>query len=489
MIKYQPSLWIIILSSLCLAASASSFSKPHPNSKLRLRQVLVVHRHGDRTPITPLKDEDYWKKTLPEPHVLDGIAKGTKLVRPPEGGPKAHGAVGRGCFGQLTLMGLLQMVSLGERLKEELEHDQHSDEETSQFVNRGRLFTPNKPLHPSRIKVMSTDFPRTIQSVQALLTGMFPDGENDDTPIEIDLQHTNTYFIPDPQPRQYSEQLSLESHLASRPHLLEKEEQLQHLAHRVTDALDEHLGEGAKGVSFGIGEEKEASTESSSKKQPLAWAQLAELLVCLHSRELLPPTLSEEDVQAVSDHVAWRWFENLRHPVLAKAAMWRFANRLVDNMQRKVDEGSAFSDGGNLEMIVEETYEEECVEEPWLCIYSAHDSTLIGLLCVLQLSMPSVWPEYGSSIKIELIQEEEHDTKSITNGASSKVVNHWVRFSLNGELLRSTWLTGEDGKPAEMVPLNALAEMIHAEHHLFEQEDDDEKKLKYSWKDGSLTQH
>lgn len=151
------------------------------------------------------------------------------------------------------------------------------------------------------------------------------------------------------------------------------------------------------------------------------------------------PTLSEDDVQAVSDHVAWRWFENLRHPVLAKAAMWRFASRLVDSMQRKVDKGYSFS-YGNLEMMVEETYEEECVEEPWLCIHSAHDSTLIGLLCVLQLSMPSVWPEYGSSIKIELVQEEEHDTNNITDETSSKVVNHRVRFSLNGEVLRSTWL-------------------------------------------------
>lgn len=62
------------------------------------------------------------------------------------------------------------------------------------------------------------------------------------------------------------------------------------MAHRVTDALDEHLGKGATGVSFGIGEEKDASIEASaSKQQPLAWAQLAELLVCLHSRELLPP--------------------------------------------------------------------------------------------------------------------------------------------------------------------------------------------------------
>jgi len=487
----------MIQSALCLAAAASSsFSKPHPNSKLRLRQVLVVHRHGDRSPITPMKDEDYWAATLPTPRVLDGIAKGTTLVRPPEGGPKKHGAVGRGPFGQLTMMGLLQMVGLGERLKEELEHYQHTDDDDemeSQFVNRGRLFTSEKPLHPSRVKVMSTDFPRTVQSVQALLTGLFPD-LNDDAPIEIDLQHTNAYFIPDPQPRQFAKQLSLESHLSKRPHLLEKEEKLKELAHRVTDALEDHLGDGAKGVSFGIGEEKDAVGSQEVSRQPLAWAQLAEILVCLQSRELLPSTLSEEDVQAVSKHVAWRWFENLRHPVLAKSAMWKFADRLVNNMQHRVEVDDEQHDRhkASTEIIVREEYEQECIEDPWLCIYSAHDSTLIGLLCVLQLEQPSEWPEYGSALKIELIREEEDGTGNTTTDGRTKVLQNWVRFSLNGQVLRSTWLTDNDNKPLSMVPLNLLADMIHSEHELFDDQDVDgvgNSGLKYSWKDGLLKEY
>eukprot|EP00584_Thalassiosira_punctigera_P007825 CAMPEP_0172533924 /NCGR_PEP_ID=MMETSP1067-20121228/6470_1 /TAXON_ID=265564 ORGANISM="Thalassiosira punctigera, Strain Tpunct2005C2" /NCGR_SAMPLE_ID=MMETSP1067 /ASSEMBLY_ACC=CAM_ASM_000444 /LENGTH=478 /DNA_ID=CAMNT_0013318643 /DNA_START=23 /DNA_END=1459 /DNA_ORIENTATION=+ len=473
---------LCILSTLCLAAS-SSFSKPHPGSRLRLRQVLVVHRHGDRTPITPMKDEGYWRNELPEPNVLDGIARGTSLVRPPEGGPRKHGAVGRGPFGQLTLRGLLQMISLGELLREELGHSHHEEEaddgDHQPFVNRGRLFTPTKPLHPSRVRVMSTDFPRTIQSVQALLTGLFPDAA--DAPIEIDLQHTNSYFIPDPQPRQYKKQLALESHLSQRPHLAKKEDELRELAHRVTDALDGHLGKGAKGVSFGIGEEKDASSQTKTR-QPLAWAQLAEILICLHSREMLPPALSEEDVQAVSNHVAWRWFENLRHPVLAKSAMWKFASRLVENMQRKAEEQHDYSDESNMEMMVE-AYERDCAEEPWLCIYSAHDSTLIGLLCVLQLEQPAEWPEYGSALKVELIGEEEDGSHP------TKASRHWVRFSLNGQVLRSTWLTDNNDEPATMVPLNDLADMIDSEHELFEEDGANDSGLKYSWKDGLLEEH
>ena len=369
------TLVLLILSSLCLVAFAtasSSFSKqPHPSSKLRVCQVLVVHRHGDRTPITPLKNEDYWQSALPERHVLEGIARGTTLVRPPtqsdsssssSSSQRPHAATGRGPFGQLTMMGLLQMIRLGERLRSELElspsqHANHNDnddddsaDEEPQFINRGKLFTPHQPLHPNKVKVMSTDFPRTIQSVQAVLTGLFPNNgtmnvDDDDAPppppIIIDLQHTNTYFIPDPQPRQHPQQLELESHLSQRRHLIERDVELQHLASRISAELDEHLGEGAHGISFGIGEEKKENDDEvvgrqQRKPPPLAWAQLCEILVCLHSHSLLPPSLSHEDVEAVSRHVAWRWFENLRHPVLAKSSMWKFASSIVETMQRKV---------------------------------------------------------------------------------------------------------------------------------------------------------
>ncbi|KAL9184513.1 hypothetical protein ACHAXT_012483 [Thalassiosira profunda] len=465
-------LWTIL--SLRAAAGASSFAS---------RRRLQANSKGGSFNV---------RRSCPHSklRVRQGIAQGTKLVRPPEGGPKAHGAVGRGPFGQLTMMGLLQMIGLGERLREELGHLQDEDEgnattdESHQFVNQGRLFTPQKPLHPSRVQVMSTDFPRTIQSVQALLTGLFPDAGTEE-PVKIDLRHTNSYFIPDPQPRQSAEQLRLESHLSKRAHMQEREEELKELAHRVTAALDEHLGEGAKGVSFGVGEEKDANTKST-KRQPLAWAQMAEVLTCLHSRELLPPTLSEEEVQAVSNHAAWRWFENLRHPVLANSAMWKFASRLVDTMQRRVDiecRCQACIDGGGTELVVrdEEEYEQECVEEPWLCIFSAHDSTLIGALCIFQLEMPSKWPEYGSALKVELIREEDESQPT-------KVLQHWIRFSLNGQVLRSTWLADEDGEPSTMVPLNELADMIDSEHELFE-EGKDGSGMKYSWKDGLLREH
>ena len=73
MLKTRP-LWIF-LSSRGLAAGTSSFSKRHPNSNLRLRQIIVVHRHGDQSPMAAMKE------------------MASPRAPPPESGRKKHGAV------------------------------------------------------------------------------------------------------------------------------------------------------------------------------------------------------------------------------------------------------------------------------------------------------------------------------------------------------------------------------------------------------------
>jgi len=156
--------------------------------------------------------------------------------------------------------------------------------------------------------------------------------------------------------------------------------------------------------------------------------------------------------------------------------MSKFVCHLVDNMQRKIEE--QHRNESKSAMPIKER-EEEDSEEPGLCLYSAHDSTLIGLLCVLQLEHPAEWPEYGSFLKIELLREEDE---------AQPIDQWWVRFSLNGQELRSMWLTDDSSKPASMVPLNQLTDMIHSEHEL-KDEGSGDPRLKYSWKGGTLIEH
>jgi len=120
---------------------ASSYSTSH---SYRTVQVQVVHRHGDRTPITPLKNEEYWKNQLVPEDLLERVATGTKVLRNNNGSNNSsdndnkgknhleiHAAAGKGPFGKLTKLGLLGMIQVGTTLKEELEESTKWAESTN----------------------------------------------------------------------------------------------------------------------------------------------------------------------------------------------------------------------------------------------------------------------------------------------------------------------------------------------------------------------
>ena len=56
-------------------------------------------------------------------------------------------------------------------------------------------------------------------------------------------------------------------------------------------------------------------------------------------------------------------------------------------------------------------------------IFSAHDSTLFGLLSAFDLSAPAAWPEYGATLKVELWARNDGGPFEL-------------RFLLNDEVLR-----------------------------------------------------
>lgn len=384
-----------------------------------------------------MADSDYWHGTLPSPSLLSRMAEGTIVNRVGNDGSKvAHAAGGIGPFGKLTKLGLLQMVEVGSRIRDDLHLDEEDgmnivDENGTLQINSGRLFTKTNPVHPSKVKIKSTDFPRTIQSVQALLMGLFPLGYDGD--IEIDARHTDV-LIPDPQPRLSLEQVELERELSQRSHLLERGKELEAMADRITGELHGLIDwDHARAVNFGIGEE--------GHKRALSFLQLAEVMTCLRVRDMLPDSICHEDYKTVVSHSAWTWFENLRNDHLAKLAMKPFMDFIMETLRDGRDEDN---------------------DDPVLHIYSCHDSSLIGLMCAFRLEQPAEWPEYGSFLKVELFKAEssspepEEETKT----------EYYIRFSLNGEVLKSSWgVDQEDGaEPREMICLKQLSASIAREH-------------------------
>ena len=386
-----------------------------------------------------MAEKDYWHGTLPSPALLSKLAEGTTINRSGSDGSKvAHAAGGIGPFGKLTKLGMLQMVEVGMRIRDELHLDEEEgtnlvDEKGNLHINSGRLFTMTDPVHPSKVKIMSTDFPRTIQSVQALLMGLFPLGY--DGEIEIDAKHTDI-LIPDPQPRLSQEQVELERTLSKRQHLIEREEELRMLSDKITAELHDLIDwENASSGNWGIGEEGNGKKEKS-----LTFSQLSEVMTCLRVRDKLPKTISNEDYTIISSHSAWKWFENLRNENLAKLAMKPFMNFIMETLR----------DGRNDES-----------DDPVLYIYSCHDSSLIGLMCAFRLEQPAEWPDYGSFLKVELFKSEENPEEGDEGGESK--IDYYVRFSLNGEVLKSSWTeTGVD--PSGMICLRQLSSTIAREH-------------------------
>jgi hypothetical protein len=524
-----------------VSASATSTS----TTSYKTLQVHVIHRHGDRTPITPLQNVDYWRQQLVPESTLTRVARHTNVIRDQ---PFVHSASGGNNadspFGKLTQLGLLQMIQVGTTLRQALlqegedepgdclfytplfcrsrhnnDNDNHNDENQQINVD-DKLLLP--VLHPSRVRIYSTDFQRTIQSVQGLLVGLFPDVDDDMSAVtkmdtsdgnhhvmmDIDVRHT-ACMIPDPQPRLTQEQHDLELALSHRPHMRQREINMSTLAHKATKALHTVLDlNRAHEVSFGVdssnaatrtatvssnhnkmesdGDDDEEESvvqveEDSIEVEPLAWNQLAEITKCLQVRDLLPSTgLTLEDQQAISEHAAWRWMETLSHPRLTYLA----TNQLVQLQIQSMLLAAACNDTS----LQQSESSRMTPTPPPLTIWSAHDSTLLGLLCAYRLERPPVWPEYASYLVLELVQVTNKCKSNIQtdtlpsspppeqqddNDNEKEQSYLAVRFSLNGQRLRSDWSqdlpslitkNDEDGDepaaslPGDLIPLHVLAE-------------------------------
>ncbi|KAF1775445.1 Histidine phosphatase superfamily [Phytophthora cactorum] len=156
---------------------------------LRLRQLQVVHRHGDRTPLINIykgsvnarsEEEEalLWGRQLPAPSKLAQLRSKFSVHL----GGETKTSFQQRPFGYLTTRGIEQMTKRGDRLrgfctKEELQLDEVSLEQ---------------------VKIFSNAYTRTQLSVQALLTGMLRDQPQLSPPVSVlppEQDIINTYPI------------------------------------------------------------------------------------------------------------------------------------------------------------------------------------------------------------------------------------------------------------------------------------------------------
>ena len=142
-----------------------------------LATVQVLFRHGDRTPISALKNDDgHWKNCGAE---LVSVSqqrihrRGLTISRQYEIPGKSQNLWEGNCnVGQLTLKGVQQARRLGRALR------------NIYLRNKDIAWTSGRQLLPKDIQVRSTDFLRTMQTAQFVLKGLFPTS-NVSVPIHV----------------------------------------------------------------------------------------------------------------------------------------------------------------------------------------------------------------------------------------------------------------------------------------------------------------
>ena len=78
------------------------------------------------------------------------------------------------------------------------------------------------------------------------------------------------------------------------------------------------------------------------------------------------------------------------------------------------------------------------------------------MLCAFKLEQPACWPEYGSYLMMELLEVSESKKLGMSSETTKEL---YIRFSLNGELLKSQW----EKDPSEMILLTSLADKLRSE--------------------------
>lgn len=367
------------MASFARDRRASSSMAAMARNGLELCYATVVHRHGSRTPVTPLLDVDFWASTLPDAALVAALEGPWASVRR-DRERRTHPAAGSGVFGRLDAEGVTQLRDVGWMLRR-------------RYVGPGKLIEDGDAV-AARIRYFSTDFSRTLLSARCCLAEFLGPGDGAEA-VKIDARGWER-FVPDPEPRRYHEQAVLEARALEQ--LPPKGADALRLQKRASAALAP-LVDAAKAFNVGIGADDAAGA--------LSWTKLAEVARCLADHGRLPAGLDDADAEHLADVAAAEWRSVLGGSRrLRKLAADAFVSEILDAASAAADE---FRRTG-------------AVDER-LRLVSGHDSVIIMLMAAFDLEAPSAWPDYASVLEVQVYVDR-----------ASRAA--FLRFALDGECLR-----------------------------------------------------
>ncbi|KAL7682109.1 putative histidine phosphatase superfamily, clade-2, histidine acid phosphatase active [Plasmopara halstedii] len=348
--------------------STSSLS----NHNVALRHVLVFHRHGDRTPVltsigtklmvTP-EEKEYWASKVATPEQLELLQQTAKVVgadelQPPVINPSKESEFP---YGLLTQKGVKHMITKGRALRQRY----------------GQLLTEDVKIED--VYVLSSNVPRTIESVQCLLRGFFYNDYHQSKDVPQFLVRTYKHNVLAPMhPLQVFHEIEIIVHddvVAFR----------SDIERDTTEKLSLHLRKCLEVPS----------------DQPLSWTAVRDALTCRGAHDWpYPEGVDYEIFKQVEAYDTWLW-QRLYH--------------------RKDFCFQAFKDG------VKEVYTfiksiVEGKQPAKLSFFSAHDNSIVALLGALQIDVGSQLPEYGTTLAFEVYDDMTTHEYFITPRYEDKIV-------------------------------------------------------------------
>ncbi|GAB9471774.1 Histidine acid phosphatase [Globisporangium polare] len=351
-------------------SASSSVAPDMAPRELVLRHVLLFHRHGDRTPVLT-KIGDKWQMTPEELAFWEtkaasketlaqleraGVAVGADPSLPPPPPSKRGYSYP---LGELTQKGVDHMRGKGKKLKERYGHlvAENTDSESNNHVY-----------------VLSSSVPRTVQSVQCLLHGMFHDDDDkdanlDDTKVVIETTkptfHIRTYernvLAPNHSLRVFMEIEAIVSDDVEKRAQQDKDEMAK---------LALHLRE-----TLGI-----------SPDVTLPWTAIRDGLTCRIAHDVpLPEGITQEMVDQISAYDTWLWYRLYEKKEFCFKAFKYGVREVYEHLKKVVTENPR--------------------PAPKLSFFSAHDNSIVALVSALQLQVGSELPEYGTIVAFEIYED------------------------------------------------------------------------------------
>jgi len=352
---------------------------------VRVRLVHYITRHGDRTPITSLKDSEFWAQQMP---AAEEHPNQYKVVSDDSDAGFLHFMAGAAPFGQLTRRGIEQMRGRGVFLRKKF-----------------------GPVHIATCR--STYFTRTIQSAQHLLLGL----EADPDKIIVDTRNWRS-MIPDGDTESFRELVK-----DYKPPLSEEDVKWR-------DDLTRKV--------FACGIFAFEHGPDPNEVHGIGIDRLTETLVCLQLYHRLPPSVSHSDTQRIYAQMALLHFSVVCQPAVLSQTMGPFVCELLEPIRKMVKADAPTSASSSTPLHIFSGHDST------LCgliqafnlrpVPSASDEE--GPATTWYEKM---FPNYADALRIELLElcddakeSDPSDEVSISAGCLNSGERFFVRFVFDG---------------------------------------------------------